>query len=182
MVIIFDHLAVPWSWADVRGTAPQFCGPKLIDTGHGCSDHRADAHESGGPVNSRPRRTCSGAGRRRRQPGAETCHSRVGETGAEVSGTAPLIRASGWTISAGRSQRERVGSPCGTCPPSAVPATPTVDDAGWKTPSARSARAAACRSRRASSSSGPTQSWLAAWRLPTVAARHRTPWPGCVRV
>jgi len=40
MVIIFDHLAAPWSWADVRGTAPQFCGPKLIDTGHGCSDRR----------------------------------------------------------------------------------------------------------------------------------------------
>src|SRR5215467_9192320 len=40
MVIIFDHLAAPWSWADVRGTAPQFCGPKLIDTGHRCSDRR----------------------------------------------------------------------------------------------------------------------------------------------
>src|SRR5215469_3765476 len=22
----------PWSWTDVRGTAPQFCGPKFIDT------------------------------------------------------------------------------------------------------------------------------------------------------
>src|SRR5215831_2607323 len=40
MVIIFDHLAAPWSWADVRETAPQFCGPKLIDTGHGSSDRR----------------------------------------------------------------------------------------------------------------------------------------------
>jgi hypothetical protein len=26
-------LATTWSSADVRGTAPQFCGPKFIDTG-----------------------------------------------------------------------------------------------------------------------------------------------------
>jgi len=45
MVIIFDHLAAPWSRADVRGTAPQFCGPKLIDTGHGCSDRRWPVRE-----------------------------------------------------------------------------------------------------------------------------------------
>ena len=35
----FDHPRRSWSWADVRGTAPQFCGPKFMDTGaHSCSD------------------------------------------------------------------------------------------------------------------------------------------------
>jgi hypothetical protein len=28
-----SSLAAPWSWTDVRGTAPQFCGPKFFDTG-----------------------------------------------------------------------------------------------------------------------------------------------------
>src|SRR5262249_34906595 len=38
-VIIFDHPSHTWSWADVRRTAPQFCGPKFMDTGaHSCSD------------------------------------------------------------------------------------------------------------------------------------------------
>ena len=31
-------LAAPWSWTDIRETAPQFCGPKFIDTrAHSCS-------------------------------------------------------------------------------------------------------------------------------------------------
>ena len=33
IVTIFDHPRCTWSWADVRGTAPQFCGPKFMDTG-----------------------------------------------------------------------------------------------------------------------------------------------------
>jgi hypothetical protein len=41
IVIILNHPRRTWSWADVRGTAPQFCGPKFMDTGsHGCSDRR----------------------------------------------------------------------------------------------------------------------------------------------
>ena len=33
IVIIFYHPRRTWSWADVRGTAPQFCGPKFMETG-----------------------------------------------------------------------------------------------------------------------------------------------------
>ena len=29
----FDHPRRSWSWADVRRTAPQFCGLKFMDTG-----------------------------------------------------------------------------------------------------------------------------------------------------
>jgi len=29
----WEVLIFPWSWTDVRGPAPQFCGPKFIDTG-----------------------------------------------------------------------------------------------------------------------------------------------------
>ena len=32
-VIIFYHPGRTWWWSDVRETAPQFCGPKFIDTG-----------------------------------------------------------------------------------------------------------------------------------------------------
>ena len=31
--MIFNHSSRTRSWADVRGTAPQFCGPKFMDTG-----------------------------------------------------------------------------------------------------------------------------------------------------
>jgi len=31
IVIIFDHRRRNWSWADVRETAPRFCGPKFMD-------------------------------------------------------------------------------------------------------------------------------------------------------
>ena len=33
IVIIFDIVAAPWSWTDVRRTAPQFGGRKFMDTG-----------------------------------------------------------------------------------------------------------------------------------------------------
>jgi len=85
MVIIFDHLAAPWSRADVRGTAPQFCGPKLIDTGHSCSDRRcpvrafddSTARPVGGRRLARTRPEASRAGwRLRRATGSSALFSR----------------------------------------------------------------------------------------------------------
>jgi len=85
MLIIFDHLAAPWSWADVRGTAPQFCGPKLIDTGHACCDRRcpvrafddSTARRSAAAASWGPRREASRAGwRLRRATGSSALFSR----------------------------------------------------------------------------------------------------------
>ena len=85
MVIIFDHLGAPWSWADVRGTAPQFCGPKLIDTGHGCSDRRrpvrafddSTTRRSAAAASRGPRPEASRAGGRlRRDTGSSALFSR----------------------------------------------------------------------------------------------------------
>ena len=76
-MIIFDYPRRTWSWADVRGTAPQFCAPKFMDTGsHGCSDRgvrfgRSTTRRRGDrPVAASrgPRPGASRAGWRLRQP------------------------------------------------------------------------------------------------------------------